>query len=179
MSMMVLIGVGNMAEIELTPEFNEMKERVQKEIEEESHLSAEQVLELQEYRLKFKTAVRQQSPEETLIIHEKPFKSSSDIGEGFENLDNNSHLDMNSRLSGVEISACTIIDQLKTMGVFPEQATITQQFKRLKVSEGGKGRTEKVQIVTGHREQNKPSGFFDLFKKRAKELDTTEQPGGN
>lgn len=115
---------------------------------------------------------------QTASLKEVPFKSTSDIGEGFDNLDNNSHLDMNSRLSSVEISACTIIDQLKAMGVFPVQATITQQFKRLKVSEGGKGRTEKVQIVTGHREQQRPVGFMDLFKKREKQV-TDGQPTGN
>ena len=84
---------------------------------------------------------------------------------------------MNSRLSGIEISACTIIDQLKAMGVFPTQATITQQFKRLKVSEQGKGRQEKVQIVTGHREQQRPVGFMDLFKKREKETDGRQPTG--
>ena len=112
-------------------------------------------------------------------LREIPIKSSSDIGEGFDNLDSVNHIDLNTRLNAVEISACTIIDQLKAMGVFPEQASITQQFKRLKVSEGGKGRTEKVQIVTGHREQIKPSGFLDLFKKRAKEQENPmPQPGG-
>ena len=99
---------------------------------------------------------------------EVPFKSSTEMGEAFDNLDNNSFIDMNSRLSDDEISACTVIDELKTLGIFPQNANITQQFKRLKVSLAGKGRNEKVSIVTGTKKQQMPGSFMDLFKKKEK-----------
>jgi hypothetical protein len=126
---------------------------------EQDELTAEELKRMEYEFLKRNTSLR-----------EIPFKSSTDIGEGFDNLDNPQNLDMNSRLSGVEISATLIIDQLKVMGVFPQQATITHQFKQLKVSEGGKGRGEKVAIVTGAKETARPVSV-DLFKKRVRPED--------
>lgn len=107
-----------------------------------------------------------------------PFKSVSEMGEAFDNLDNDSFIDMNSRLSDDEISACTVIDELKALGVFPGEANITQQFKRLKVSQGGKGRLEKVSVVTGTKQKSPPGSFMDLFKRKEKKEDGTEPNTG-
>lgn len=104
---------------------------------------------------------------------EIPFKSTSEMGEAFDNLDNDSFIDMNSRLSDDEISACTVIDELKSLGIFPSEANITKQFKRLKVSLQGKGRQEKVSVVTGTKEKKAPGSFTDLFKRREKKDEST------
>lgn len=104
---------------------------------------------------------------QSVDLREVPFKSNTEMGEAFNNLDDNSYLDMNSRLSDDEIAACSIIDELQRMGVFPKNANITKTFKRLKVSQQGKGRQEKVSIVTGARQQKAGGNFLEnLFKRR-------------
>jgi hypothetical protein len=110
---------------------------------------------------------------------EVPFKDSTEVGEAFGNLDNNSFIDFNSRLSEPEIAAINVFDELQNFGVFPKEAKLTQQFKRLKVSLEGKGRQDKVNIVTGQRAANSSQGFFDLFKRKNKEnADEPTKPTG-
>ena len=97
---------------------------------------------------------------EKTITAELPFKETTELGEVFNNLDNDdinqatgfSNIDFNARLLGFEAANCMIFDELKALGILPKTANITMQKKRLSVSLGGLGRKEKVQIASGARE---------------------------
>lgn len=93
------------------------------------------------------------------IGRELPFQEKTELGEVFDNLDNDkendrgfSNIDFNARLKEWEITNCMIFDELKAMGLLPKNANITMQKKRLSVSLGGQGRIEKVQVASGVRE---------------------------
>lgn len=108
---------------------------------------------------------------------EKIFKEKSEMGEVFENLDQDipdtktgmSTIDFNARLSEIEISSCLKIDELKRLGILPE-LELTRKKKRLSVSKMGMGREEKVQISGGMKENRSGEGIFNklsgLFKPR-------------
>lgn len=104
---------------------------------------------------------------------EKMFADKTEIGEAFANLDEDtqdadkmSNIDLNTRLTGDEISCITIIDEFVRMGILPEEAGITRQTKRLNISRDGKGRAEKVQIASAGIEREKVSGLKKLFTPR-------------
>lgn len=98
-------------------------------------------------------------------------KEKTELGEVFDNLDNDrvdeqtkfSKIDFNSRLSHADINNCMVFDELKALGIMPENAQISTQKKRLSVSLKGLGRAEKVQIASASRDAdlaNKGGGFF-------------------
>lgn len=109
---------------------------------------------------------------------EVTFKDRSELGEVMDNLDQDtldpttkmSTIDFNTRLSETEISAVMIIDELTRLGIFPGEAGLTRQKKRLAVSLQGKGREEKVRIVQGERENRTGTGVMSrlggLFQRR-------------
>jgi len=111
------------------------------------------------------------------IAQEKIFNEKSEMGEVFENLDQDvtddktgmSTIDFNARLLDIEIASCLRIDELKRIGILPDMR-LTQQKKRLSVSKDGLGRSEKVQISGGLTERRQGGGFLgkvgDLFKPR-------------
>ena len=113
------------------------------------------------------------------IASEIPFKEQTEIGEVFKNMDDDSenakgmsNIDFNARLTDTETSACVIIDELKTIGILPSTVTITRLKKRLSVSLGGLGRTEKVTIASAQRSADlmgKAGGITNIFKPRGGE----------
>ena len=112
------------------------------------------------------------------ISKEIPFKEISEIGEVFKNLEDDtedpqtrmSNIDFNARLTSMDISNITIIDELIALGILPKEVRITRQKKRLSVSLEGKGREEKVTIASASRSADlsgKAGGFWSsLFKPR-------------
>lgn len=86
-------------------------------------------------------------------------KERTEIGEVFDNLDadiisrnsNMPMIDFNTRLTNNMIRSIAIFDEFKAMGIMPEDSNLTMILKRLKVSEKGLGRKEKVQIASANR----------------------------
>jgi len=106
------------------------------------------------------------------IGKEHPFKDVSELGEMMTNLDSKEHIDLNANLNDIQINAIQQIDELKKLGIFPEEATITEQSKRLSVSLKGKGREQKVEIAQGMvkaRGGGVADGIKDLFRRREKD----------
>ena len=111
-------------------------------------------------------------------IDEKQFQEKSELAEVMDGLDQDiqdkitkmSSIDFNTRLNSTERASMVVIDELTRMGLFPENTGITRQFKRLAVSLEGKGRTEKVQMVCGERENRTGVGAMEkvagMFQKR-------------
>jgi hypothetical protein len=101
-------------------------------------------------------------------LREIPFKSSTPEGEMVANLDDGNYVDMNTRLSDTEISAALRFDVLQKMGIMPKDIPLTNIYKRLKISQKGQGRAEKVSIVTGAKAKREgPTNIMEtLFKKR-------------
>ncbi len=93
-------------------------------------------------------------------------KSTTDIGEAYDNLDNEDYIDMNTRLDNIQIPAVNTIEELKFYGGIPKSSKLAERFKKLQVSFQGKGRGEKVSVATGARTQPSSGGSFaDLFKR--------------
>lgn len=75
-----------------------------------------------------------------------------------------SAIDMRSRLHPIEISSVLAVDALVAFGVLPQKClALSTQKKRLNVSEGGKGRTEMVELVAGKRETDIKTGVLGRF----------------
>jgi len=103
------------------------------------------------------------------IGKEHPFKDVSELGEVMTNLDSQEHIDLNSNLNDIQINAIKVIDELKSLGIFPEEANITKQTKRLSVSREGEGRKQKVEIAQGMvkaRGGGMGENLKDLFRRR-------------
>jgi len=104
---------------------------------------------------------------EDLHKQEHIFTEQTELGAVMENLDRDtidkntqmSSIDVNTRLTDEEIKACVVFDELRRKKIIPEECQITRQLKRLKISLNGKGREEKVQIVSSDREQKSGTGF--------------------
>jgi hypothetical protein len=100
----------------------------------------------------------------------------TELGEALKDLDYDdldpvtrmSGIDMRSRLQIFEINSLWCIDALVAMKFLPSSClTITRQRKRLLVSLSGLGRTEKVQMTVGQREQQAKAangGMMDKMK---------------
>jgi len=70
-----------------------------------------------------------------------------------------SKIDMKTRLHPAEIEGLLGVDTLVSMGVLTKRClNFTRQKKRLAVSEGGKGRTELVDLARGKREDEAKVG---------------------
>jgi len=119
--------------------------------------------------------------EEKMMTGELPLEEKTELGETFSNLDCDdvdketgfSKIDFNTRLQGWEISNCMVFDELKALGILPQDANITTQKKRLAVSLGGEGRKEKVTIASANRDaelSGRSGGIMNklggLFKRR-------------
>lgn len=100
---------------------------------------------------------------------EIPFKDITDVGEAFSNLDSNTHIDKNTRLDEPQVAALSTIAGILSADICPFFAGIIQPYLRYKVSEGGKGRAEKVKIVTGIKDQKKPSNWQEWLKPQPKD----------
>jgi len=105
---------------------------------------------------------------------ELPFGSSTESGEFFDNLDDTEKINMNTRLDDIEIGSIMVIDSLRDLGIFGEEATaMTRRKKELAISRGGKGREEKVQafqaIVKTRGGMGIGESFKDLFRRREDE----------
>lgn len=99
-----------------------------------------------------------------------PWKETSELREVMDNLDIDtpdntgmSKIDMNTRLTKSEIGGVLVVEELQQLGILPG-VTINKKIKRLKVSQDGKGRGEKVAIVTGEREFRVGGSFMDKLK---------------
>ena len=109
---------------------------------------------------------------------ERVVNQETELGSVMKNLDSDkvdtgtrmSNIDFNARLSGQEINASLVFDELVRLGILPEEAGLTRQKKRLSVSLEGKGREEKVRIVQGERDSQAGSTFgnrfMNLFKRQ-------------
>ena len=70
-----------------------------------------------------------------------------------------SKIDMKTRLHPSEIEGLLGVDTLVSMGVLTKRClNFTRQKKRLAVSEGGKGRSELVELVRGKQDQEAKTG---------------------
>ena len=92
------------------------------------------------------------------LSREIPFQEKTEVGEVFDNLDDDStdssrssKIDFNARLTHTEVTNCIIIDELVGLGILPESAKITRRKKRNSVSINGLGRQEKVEIASASR----------------------------
>ena len=106
------------------------------------------------------------------IGKEHPFRDTSEAGEIMSNLDSNEHIDLNSNLNELQIGNCKVIDELKSLGIFPKEFGIADQTKRLSVSKGGEGRKQKVEIAQGMikaRGGGIGDNLKDLFRRREKD----------
>jgi len=116
--------------------------------------------------------------DELLSKPENIIQEKTELGEVMSNLDADiidpstrmTSLDMNTRLSGEQISAIVVFDEMQRRGLFGTNCNISRQLKRLNVSKDGQSRQEKVAIVQGQRESNGASTFgsrfMNLFKKQ-------------
>jgi len=107
------------------------------------------------------------------IIQEK-----TELGEVMGNLDADildpetrmSSLDMNTRLTGKQISGIVTFDEMQRRGLFSRNCNVSRQFKRLQVSHLGQSRAEKVAIIQGQRESTSSnsfgSRFMNMFKRQ-------------
>lgn len=94
--------------------------------------------------------------EETLddVLNSANVSEKTEMGEVFDNLDNDSinpetkqsKIDFNTRLSDTEINNIMVFEELRTLGLMPFEANITNIKKRLNISKNGLGRAEKVTI---------------------------------
>ena len=105
-------------------------------------------------------------------LKEIPFRSSTPEGEMVTNLDDTNYIDQNTRLSTTEINALFRYDTLVKMGVYPP-IPLSGIYKKLKISEQGKGRTEKVSIITGSKQARTEANSFwsKLFNSRKMEVE--------
>lgn len=113
---------------------------------------------------KIKRKEESQNPRKVINV-----KSTTDIGEAYDNLDNEDFIDMNTRLDNIQIPAVNTIEELKYYGGIPKSSQLADRFKKLQVSFQGKGRNEKVSVATGTKPKPAAAGSFaDLFKRREK-----------
>jgi len=105
----------------------------------------------------------------------EPYREASEMAEAMQNLDSDeedpitrmSSVDMNTRVSDLEMRNIVIIDELRQLGIFPEEALITRQIKRLSISKNGQGRKEKVEMVVGDRGHKENKNWVSsLFSKK-------------
>lgn len=97
----------------------------------------------------------------------------SQLREVFENMDDDtvdpvssmSKIDFNTRLTDTEIRAILVFDELQRIGIMPKNAGISRQLKRLKVSQDGKGRGEKVDMVRAEIGSQREGGFVNGIKR--------------
>jgi len=116
--------------------------------------------------------------QKVIKLDENLIKEKSELGEVMDNLDsdridtvsNMSSIDFNSRLTATEIKDILILDEFIRLGIMNKNIGLGRQKKRLSVSLGGLGRSEKVQIVAGDRENKSGRGIGDrlagLFQRR-------------
>lgn len=110
-------------------------------------------------------------------VETRPYHETTELAEAMQNLDNDevdpqtkmSKVDFNSRLTDTEIPCLMVIDELKQLGIFPANALISTQKKRLSVSLSGLGRSEKVDMAIGHKEQVQKKGILAGFFNRKDE----------
>lgn len=107
------------------------------------------------------------------------FSEQTEMGEVMKNLDADnldantkmSSVDFNTRLDSLEINSILVIDEFMRLGIFPMEAGITRQKKRLAISLKGLGRQEKVRIIAGDREMKSGSSFGEklsgLFQRKS------------
>jgi len=105
-------------------------------------------------------------------LKEIPFRSNTPEGEMVTNLDDTNYIDQNTRLSTTEINALFRYDTLVKMGIYPP-IPLSNIYKKLKISEQGKGRIEKVSIVTGAKQARTEANSFwnKLFTSRKMEVE--------
>lgn len=106
-------------------------------------------------------------------------QQKSDLAQSLEILDDDSidpqtrmsNIDMNAHLAYVEKNALGVIDFLVSVGFLPDQSlALTRQMKRLSVSVGGRGREQKVAMVTGDRAHAERAGGGGSLIDKAKAM---------
>lgn len=97
------------------------------------------------------------------IAHKEPHM----VGAAFSNLDNNFHIDKNTRLEEGSIPSFAAVTGLVALGIYSKNfiGKIVEDIKSLNVSIGGKGREEKVKMVSGNKQmQQGIKSFAEGFK---------------
>jgi len=91
----------------------------------------------------------------------------SELGESMDKLDADevdettqmSQIDFNANLNPIEKNCFGVLDFLVSVNIMtPETQFLSRRFKRLSVSVGGKGRDDKVAMVTGQRDHQRGLG---------------------
>ena len=99
--------------------------------------------------------------------HETQVNQPTELGEAMRDLDNDeldpstrmSNIDTRARLQIFEINSLWAIDSLVAMKFLPSSCLpISRQRKRLSVSLNGEGRTERVNMTIGQRDQAAKEG---------------------
>lgn len=94
-------------------------------------------------------------------------QEKSELGESLEKLDADevndetqmSQIDFNANLNPIEKNCFGVLDFLVSINALsPDIQFLSRRFKRLSVSVGGKGRDDKVAMVTGQREHQRGLG---------------------
>lgn len=76
-----------------------------------------------------------------------------------------SQIDTRTRLRSFEITSVLAVDSLVALGVLPQKCLpLSTQKKRLNVSEGGKGRQEMVELVSGKQDRDMKMGTMGRIK---------------
>jgi len=97
----------------------------------------------------------------TMDTEERIIQESSEMGAVMENLDSESALNKNTRLSDTEISALLTSEGLQDFKILDRKwFTIPNKFKEMKISKDGLGRQEKVSIFQSERDHRQGGGLF-------------------
>lgn len=95
---------------------------------------------------------------------ENLFQETTELGQVMENLDaEDSKLDFNTRLSGEQIAALLVAEELRDSGIL-YFIGICNKAKKLSVSKDGQGREEKVRIAAAKTEADRGMGFGERLK---------------
>ena len=100
------------------------------------------------------------------FVQGQPFSQETELGSVFRQMDDDSNVDRNTRLHKAEITGIMILDAVcNEFDCLPRDfAALSNRKKALNVSEGGKGRIEKVEMVKGDRARSSGEGWKSKLK---------------
>jgi hypothetical protein len=94
------------------------------------------------------------SPDEEVVAPSELKEAIHEMNRDDDEANGFSSIDMRTILHPQEVRSLIVIDMLTHMSVLPKMCgAISRKFKRLKVSEEGKGREQNVAVINGVQEQ--------------------------